>query len=96
MRRAMLIVPLLAVLCALVVRPALADTRAVYHGGVYFGSVVVEPGQIVEGDLTVVFGDAVTAPSVNTDSRGSVPVVPRRSRSDTTPATVRSSITTRW
>ena len=39
-------------------RPALAATQAVYHGGTYFGSVVVEPGQVVDGDLTVIFGDA--------------------------------------
>jgi hypothetical protein len=41
----------------LLARPALADTQAVYHGGTYFGSVVVEPGQVVDGDLTVIFGD---------------------------------------
>jgi hypothetical protein len=38
--------------------PAAADTQAIDHGGTYFGSVVVEPGQIVDGDLTVIFGDA--------------------------------------
>ena len=47
----------LAVL-GLLARPALAATQAVYHGGTYFGSVVVEPGQVVDGDLTVLFGDA--------------------------------------
>lgn len=36
--------------------PALA--AGVYHGGTYFGSVVVEPGQTVKGDLTVIAGDA--------------------------------------
>jgi hypothetical protein len=45
----------------------LADTQAVYHGGTYFGSVVVEPGQIVEGDLTVIFGDATIAGIVEGD-----------------------------
>jgi hypothetical protein len=40
---------------------ARADTQAVYHGGTYFGSVVVEPGQVVDGDLTVIFGDATIA-----------------------------------
>jgi hypothetical protein len=39
--------------------PALADTQAIYHGGTYFGSVFVEPGQVVDGDLTVIFGDAI-------------------------------------
>jgi hypothetical protein len=42
----------------LLARPALADSQAIYHGGTYFGSVVVEPGQVVDGDLTVIFGDA--------------------------------------
>jgi hypothetical protein len=38
--------------------PALADVQSIYHGGLYFGSVLVEPGQIVRGDLTVIGGDA--------------------------------------
>lgn len=38
--------------------PALADVQSVYHGGLYFGSVIVERGQIVRGDLTVIGGDA--------------------------------------
>ncbi|MBV8530969.1 MAG: hypothetical protein JO104_06600 [Candidatus Eremiobacteraeota bacterium] len=46
---------------------ASAETQAVYHGGTYFGSVVVEPGQIVDGDLTVVFGDATNAGLVEGD-----------------------------
>jgi hypothetical protein len=47
--------------------PVRADTQAVYHGGTYFGSVVVEPGQIVDGDLTVIFGDATIAGIVEGD-----------------------------
>ncbi|MBV9333386.1 MAG: hypothetical protein JO146_05215 [Candidatus Eremiobacteraeota bacterium] len=47
--------------------PARADSRAVYHGGTYFGSVVVEPGQVVDGDLTVIFGDATVAGIVQGD-----------------------------
>lgn len=39
-------------------KPASADVQSVYHGGTYFGSVVVEPDQVVKGDLTVVGGDA--------------------------------------
>ena len=39
-------------------RPAARTDASVYHGGTYFGSVVVEPGQVVDGDLTVIFGDA--------------------------------------
>ncbi len=44
-----------------------AATQAVYHGGTYFGSVVVEPGQVVDGDLTVIFGDATIAGIVEGD-----------------------------
>lgn len=47
--------------------PASAETQAVFHGGTYFGSVVVEPGQVVDGDLTVVFGDATNAGLVEGD-----------------------------
>ena len=47
--------------------PARADVQAVYHGGTYFGSVVVEPGQVVDGDLTVIFGDATVAGIVEGD-----------------------------
>jgi hypothetical protein len=46
---------------------AMADVQAIYHGGTYFGSVVVEPGQVVEGDLTVIFGDATIAGIVEGD-----------------------------
>jgi len=54
-------------LLALAAAPARADTQAVYHGGTYFGSVVVEPGQVVDGDLTVIFGDATIAGMVEGD-----------------------------
>jgi hypothetical protein len=56
-------------LAALVVltAPARAATHAVYHGGTYFGSVVVEPGQVVDGNLTVIFGDATIAGIVEGD-----------------------------
>lgn len=52
---------------ALLARPALADTQAVYHGGTYFGSVIVEPGQVVDGDITVIFGDATIEGIVDGD-----------------------------
>lgn len=39
-------------------RPAFADTRAITHGGVYFGSVEVAPDQEIDGDVTVIGGDA--------------------------------------
>jgi hypothetical protein len=44
---------------------AQADPRAIYHGGTYFDSVVVEPGQVVDGDLNVVGGDATIEGTVN-------------------------------
>ncbi|HEY1653649.1 MAG TPA: polymer-forming cytoskeletal protein [Candidatus Tumulicola sp.] len=37
---------------------ARAGASSIYHGGTYFGSIVVEPGQTVKGDLTVIAGDA--------------------------------------
>ncbi|MBV8067594.1 MAG: zf-HC2 domain-containing protein [Candidatus Eremiobacteraeota bacterium] len=52
---------------ALFTAPASADPQAVFHGGTYFGSVVVEPGQVVDGDLTVIFGDATVAGVVEGD-----------------------------
>jgi hypothetical protein len=57
----------LAAVLSFCAAPALADPQAVYHGGTYFGSVVVEPGQVVEGDLTVIFGDATIAGIVEGD-----------------------------
>jgi hypothetical protein len=47
--------------------PALASPRSVYHGGTYIGSVVVEHGQVVDGDLTVVAGDATIEGHVTGD-----------------------------
>jgi hypothetical protein len=52
---------------ALWASPACARTQAIDHGGTYFGSVVVEPGQIVDGDLTVIFGDAINEGVVEGD-----------------------------
>ncbi len=46
---------------------ALASVQSVYHGGTYVGSVIVEPGQVVQGDLTVIFGDATIEGSVDGD-----------------------------
>lgn len=47
--------------------PAMAQTQAIFHGGTYFGSVVVEPGQVVDGDLTVILGDATNAGIIEGD-----------------------------
>ena len=46
---------------------ALADVTSVDHGGTYVGSVVVEPGQVVDGDLNVIFGDATIEGEVDGD-----------------------------
>lgn len=46
---------------------AQARVQSVYHGGTYFGDVMVERGQVVDGDLNVVFGDAVIEGTVNGD-----------------------------
>jgi hypothetical protein len=49
---------LLAIVMALV---------AVDHGGTYVGNVVVEPNQVVDGDLNVVLGNALIEGRVNGD-----------------------------
>jgi len=46
---------------------AIADPTSVDHGGAYVGSVVVEPGQVVEGDVNVVLGDATIEGTVDGD-----------------------------
>ena len=46
---------------------ARAEVRSIYHGGSYFGSVVVEQGQVVEGDINVVGGDVTVAGTVDGD-----------------------------
>jgi len=62
---------LLVVACGLLIAfcassgAARAATHSVYHGGTYFGSVIVEPGQVVDGDLNVVGGDADIFGEVN-------------------------------
>lgn len=45
----------------------LASVQSIYHGGTYVGSVIVEPGQVVQGDLTVIAGDATIEGSVDGD-----------------------------
>jgi hypothetical protein len=46
---------------------AMADPTSVDHGGTYVGSVVVQPGQVVDGDVDVVLGDATIDGTVNGD-----------------------------
>jgi hypothetical protein len=48
-------------------RPALADPTSVNHGGTYVGPVVVESGQVVDGNVDVVLGDATIEGTVNGD-----------------------------
>jgi hypothetical protein len=52
---------------AAIAAPAIAGEPGIYHGGVHFGSVAVEPGQIVKGDLTVIGGDATIEGIVDGD-----------------------------
>jgi hypothetical protein len=60
-----LVVAALVVMTFISTGKALAEARSVYHGGDYIGSIVVEPGQIVDGDLDIAFGDAVVEGTVN-------------------------------
>jgi hypothetical protein len=66
-RRLTILIGAVLAALALMTAPAWADPQAVYHGGTYFGSVVVEPGQVVDGYLTVIFGDATIAGIVEGD-----------------------------
>ncbi|HVA34168.1 MAG TPA: polymer-forming cytoskeletal protein [Candidatus Baltobacteraceae bacterium] len=58
---------LVAAAFAVTMAPASASVRSVYHGGTYVGSVIVEPGQLVQGDLTVFAGDATIEGAVEGD-----------------------------
>jgi hypothetical protein len=55
----------LAVVC--LTSGAAAAAQSIDHGGSYFGSVVVEPGQTVEGDLDVIFGNVTVEGTVDGD-----------------------------
>jgi hypothetical protein len=46
---------------------AAAAAQSIDHGGSYFGSVVVEPGQTVDGDLDVIFGNVTVEGTVDGD-----------------------------
>jgi hypothetical protein len=58
MKTAGILFALLLAALAFTPERASARTHVVYHGGTYFGSVVVEPGQVVDGDLNVIMGNA--------------------------------------
>jgi hypothetical protein len=67
-RRSFLILAILAIVAFIALpKPAFADATSVYKGGTYWGSVVVEPGQVVDGDLNVFFGNATVEGTVNGD-----------------------------
>jgi len=66
-QRLAVMVGFFVVALALATSTASAHMQAIYHGGTYFGSVVVEPGQVVDGDLTVIFGDATIFGTVDGD-----------------------------
>jgi hypothetical protein len=44
---------------------ALAEAKSVYHGGTYWGSIIVPHDQVVDGDLDVMFGNATIEGTVN-------------------------------
>jgi hypothetical protein len=69
MRFASIFFALLAAVVAMAASTGIAraDVRSVYHGGAYVGSVVVPPGQVVEGDLDVLFGNATIEGTVDGD-----------------------------
>ena len=67
-RNSLLIAALVAIIaCIALPRPASADVTSIYKGGTYWGSVVVEPGQVVDGNLNVFFGNATVEGTVNGD-----------------------------
>ena len=44
---------------------ALAKAQAIYHGGTYWGSVIVAHNQVVDGDLNVMLGNATIEGTVD-------------------------------
>ncbi|HVA29068.1 MAG TPA: hypothetical protein VNF68_12875 [Candidatus Baltobacteraceae bacterium] len=62
-----LVVATFAIAFALTSSVARADVRSVYHGGTYWGSVRVEPGQVVDGDLDVILGNVENDGQINGD-----------------------------
>ncbi len=64
-RRYALVVAAFAIALAATLAPASAHTQSITHGGLYFGDVVVGPDQVVDGDITVVLGDADIQGRVN-------------------------------
>jgi hypothetical protein len=67
MKTATILFALLLAALTFTPQPASARTQAISHGGNYFGSVVVEPGQVVDGDINVIMGDVTNAGIVEGD-----------------------------
>ena len=61
------IVALIALALAVTLAPASARTQSISHGGTYFGNVLVDADQVVDGDITVFGGDAIIEGRVNGD-----------------------------
>ena len=62
------IVGLLFVALLVTTATASAKTRTIVHGGTYWGQdVLVERDQVIDGDVTVFFGDAIVEGRVNGD-----------------------------
>lgn len=66
-RRFVAIIALALLGIGLGVRPAQARTHWIDHGGTYLGNVVVQSGQVVEGDVNVIGGNATIAGTVDGD-----------------------------
>lgn len=61
------IVALIALALGVTLAPASARTQSISHGGTYFGNVLVDADQVVDGDITVFGGDAIIEGRVNGD-----------------------------
>lgn len=73
--RVAVILALIVAALGFTLAPASARTQSISHGGTYFGNVVVDPDQEVDGDITVIGGDAIIEGRVNgdvTDVGGSI------------------------
>ena len=65
--RSVFILALVALAMLTCLRPASAHTQSITHGGTYFGNVLVDADQVVDGDVNVFGGDAVIDGRVNGD-----------------------------
>lgn len=63
--RILIVLAVLSVTLAATLAPASAHTQSIDHGGTYFGNVVVQPNQEVQGDVTVIGGNASVAGQID-------------------------------